>query len=718
MKKISVLLATNAPKAYDYSIPESLNLEIGDIVRVPFRNRELIGIAWEESTERFDESKLKEIIQDYPPYRLSNQTIDFIKFFSRYNFVPLGRALKLFIPQDYLVEKKKSIKTYKLDHNSIEAIKKTSARSKVIDLMRGDEIFLSASEISKETNVAYSVVKKLITNGILIEGEYASQKIFKKKLYKGKLDLNSDQFSAAQKIITSIKDKKFERFLIDGVTGSGKTEVYFEAIEEALRLDRQSLVLLPEISLTEGLFERIKIRFGIEPVMWHSDLTKSKRREIWQDVFLGESKLVIGARSSLFLPFKDLGIIVIDEEHDHSYKQQEGVIYHARDMAISLGSYEKVPVVMVSATPSLETVLNVKEDKYKKLHLPDRIGEAKLPAVHSIDMRDEVYIKNQWISERLKTEIKETLGREEQVLIFLNRRGYAPLTLCKKCGYRVECPKCDSYLVEHRFNPKLICHQCGFSLKISQSCPDCHTQDSLIACGPGIERITEEVINTFKGANIATLSSDNGKDTHQILKDMASGLIDILIGTQIISKGHHFPRLTCVGVIDADLGMANGDLRAAEKTYQLLHQVSGRTGREKLPGKSFLQTYFPSHPVIRSLVTSEREGFHEAELNIRKKGNLPPYGKLAAIILSDTDSSKLIKFCNKVKSAIPGSDSVIVLGPAPAPITKVRGRFRYRFLLKADKKTNLQKYIDFWIKNIRKPSSIKLTIDIDPYYFL
>jgi primosomal protein N' (replication factor Y) len=333
-------------------------------------------------------------------------------------------------------------------------------------------------------------------------------------------------------------------------------------------------------------------------------------------------------------------------------------------------------------------------------------------------MRDEEYIKNQWISEKLKTEIQKTLGRKEQSLIFLNRRGYAPVTLCKSCGYRLECPKCDSYLVEHKYNPKLICHQCGFSIKPIDSCSECNSKDSLVACGPGIERITDEILKNFPEARIATLSSDNAKDTNIVLKDMRNGLVDILIGTQIISKGHHFPLLTCVGVIDADLGMANGDLRAAERTYQLLHQVSGRTGREKRPGKAFLQTYFPAHPVIKSLVSSQKENFQEAELKTRKINNLPPYGKLASIILSDTDSLRLIKFCKIMKAAIPFSKEIIVLGPVPAPITKVRGRVRYRFLLKTNKAVNLQKYIEFWINIIKKPSSIRLTVDIDPYYFL
>ena len=676
-----------------------------------------MGIIWDQSLEKIENSKLKEIIEYYPSFKLSDRKLDFINFFSRYNFTSLGGVIKLFIPHPYLIEKNKSIKRYKLDKKNIDKITITNARKTVLEFFENETKFFTSSDLIKKTNVSSSVINKLIEENVLKAVEYEEQNNTD-KVYSKKFDLNKHQTKAANNIINSIKNNKFERFLIDGVTGSGKTEVYFEAVEEALKENKQSLILLPEISLTDSLFDRIKVRFGFEPSMWHSNLSKKKRRDIWQDIYHGNSKLIIGARSSLFLPFKNIGLIVVDEEHDHSYKQQEGIIYHARDMAISLASFEKIPVVMVSATPSLESVLNVKEGKYKNLVLPERIGDAILPEIDFIDMRDEEYIKNQWISEKLKVEIKKALSRKEQSLIFLNRRGYAPITLCKSCGHRLECPKCDSYLVEHKFNPKLICHQCGFSVKPVNSCSECNSKDSLIACGPGIERITEEVLRTFPEAKIATLSSDNSKDTHKVLNDMREGSIDILIGTQIISKGHHFPLLTCVGVIDADLGMANGDLRAAERTYQLLHQVSGRTGREKKPGKSFLQTYFPAHPVIKSLVEGKKENFHNVELKTRQINNLPPYGRLASIILSDTNSKKLIEFCNRLKKSIPNSEEIIVLGPVPAPMTRVRGRTRYRFLLKANKETNIQKYLEFWISNQKKPSSIRLTVDIDPYYFL
>ena len=716
MKKFSVLLATNSVKAYQYLAPDDLNLKKGMIVKVPFRSRELFGVVWDESDEELEESKLKKIIEHYPQFIFSERKIKFIKFLSNYNYSNLGRALKLFIPQPYLLEKKKQNFKYEFNSKNYEKVKKTASRDKTREVFI-DKKSLSKKEIVDQAGVSQSVIRDLIKKKCLVPIPF-SQELNINLNNTSKVNLNNYQKKAKNKIIKSIKENIYNCFLIDGVTGSGKTEVYFEAVEESLNDGKQSLILLPEISLTTDLFKRIEKRFGIKPVMWHSNLSKGKRKEIWQDIFNGKSKLVIGARSSLFLPFKNLGLIIVDEEHDITYKQQEGIIYHARDMAISLGFQEMATVVLVSATPSLETIYNINEGKYSRLNLPKRVGKAKLPSIKFIDMRDEEYKSQEWISESLKLEIKKSLSNGEQALIFLNRRGYAPLTLCKKCGSRIECPKCDSYLVEHKYNFRLICHQCGFSIKPVKDCKSCNSKNSLIAYGPGIERVTEEIISYFPDSRVETLSSDNSLKSHQILSDMKNGLVDILVGTQIISKGHHFPSLTCVGVIDADLGMANGDLRAAERTYQLLHQVAGRAGREDRKGRAFLQTYFPNHPVIQSLIKGTRDEFIDTELSIREKNKLPPYGKLASIIISDKDESKIISFCKVLKRNIPLLKGVVVLGPAPASITKVRGRIRYRLLIKANKDINIQKFLHLWIDNLKKPSSIRMSIDIDPYYFL
>ena len=716
MKKISVILATNSEKAYQYLVPADFNIKKGMIVKVPFRSRELFGIIWDDSDEKIEKSKLKEIIDYYPQFIFSNDRINFIKFMSNYNYSNLGKILKLFIPQSYLLEKKKPYLKYRFDEKNYEKIRKTSSRDRIKKVFINDKYF-SLKEIVDEAKVSRSVIRDLIDKKCLVSKSYKEELDINFKNIS-KVDLNDHQKKSRDKINKSISDNKYNCFLIDGVTGSGKTEVYFEAVEKSLSKKKQSLILLPEISLTADLFKRIESRFGIKPVMWHSNLSKGKRKDIWQDIFTGDSKLIIGARSSLFLPFKNLGLIVVDEEHDITYKQQEGVIYNARDMAISLGFHEMATVVLVSATPSLETIYNINKGKYSKLSLPKRIGKAKLPLINFIDMRDEDYKNQEWISEALKGEIKKSLSNNEQALIFLNRRGYAPLTLCRKCGSRLECPKCDSYLVEHKYNLKLICHQCGFSIKSTKDCNSCNSKNSLIAYGPGVERVTEEIKSYFPNSRVESLSSDNSTKSNKILSDMKNGLVDILVGTQIISKGHHFPSLTCVGVIDADLGMANGDLRAAERTYQLLHQVAGRAGREDREGKAFLQTYFPNHPVIQSLIKGTRDEFIETELSIRKKNKLPPYGKLASIILSDKDEEKIISFCTILKRNIPSVKDVSVLGPAPASITKVRGRLRYRFLIKANKNINIQKFLYLWINNLKKPSSIKMSIDIDPYYFL
>ena len=716
MKKVSVLLAANSTKAYQYLVPEKKYIKKGMVVKVPFRSRELFGIIWEDDKEKVEKSKLKEIIESYHLYIFSEKKIRFIKFLASYNFSNLGKALKLFIPHQYLLEKQKEYYDYKFNDNNYLNIKKTTSRNKIKKIFLVNS-HLSISEISSKADVSRAVIRDLIEKNCLIPIMRKDQHDIDHK-DQVKITLNENQNIAKKEIISSIDKKNYNCFLIDGVTGSGKTEVYFAAVEKSLKLGRQSLILLPEISLTEDLFKRIEKRFGIKPVMWHSGLSKGTRKEIWQNVFLGKSKLIIGARSSLFLPFKNLGVIIVDEEHDITYKQQEGIIYHARDMAISLGFYEEATVILVSATPSLESINNVNDGKYKRLNLPKRVGKAKLPIINYIDMREEEYKSQEWVSESLKNEIKKSLLNGEQALIFLNRRGYAPLTLCKKCGNRLECPKCDSYLVEHKFNSRLICHQCGFSTKPIKDCSSCNSSNSLIAYGPGIERVTEEIITHFPDSRVVSLSSDNSENSYKILTDMKNGLVDILVGTQIISKGHHFPLLTCVGVIDADLGMANGDLRAAERTYQLLHQVSGRAGREDRPGKAFLQTFFPDHPVIEALVNEEREKFIESELLIRKKNKLPPFGRLASIILSDKDEKKILSFCKVLKRNIPSYSGIIVLGPAPAPVTKVRGKIRYRFLIKAKKDINIQKFLHLWMDNIKKPSSLQISVDIDPYYFL
>ena len=655
MKKVSILLPTNTNQTYDYLVPEKTKLELGSFVSVPFRNKEMKGIVWFDSGNKVAKEKLKTVSKVYKEIKVERNYISFLDFFYKYNLTPISKILRLVLPKDNILE------NFENNYND----------KKKVDL-------------SSET----------------------------------KINLTKLQKNLAERLSKSVKKNKFERFLIDGVTGSGKTEIYFEAINEALRIGNQSLILLPEIALVDSLFKRVKDRFGFKPAIWHSDTKISEKRKIWNDVATGKLKLVIGARSALFLPFKNLNLIVIDEEHDSTYKQEEHVIYNARDMAIARASFENSIIVLASATPSMESIFNVRLNKYNQLSLPKRIGSAGLPAINVIDMREEYIEKDSWISPTLKSAIVENLNNNEQTLLFLNRRGYAPLTICKSCGHKIECKKCDSYLVHHKIRNIFICHQCGFSAEYQKECSECHSKSSFIQYGPGIERLNEELKKLFPKKIISAISSDNSKNIADVMYSLEKGEIDIIIGTQIISKGYHLPNLTLVGIIDADLGLASSDLRASENTFQLLQQVAGRSGREEKPGRAFIQTYYPDHPVILSLVNSDKEKFINIELSARERSELPPYGRLASITLSDINEEKLVKFCKELSSVIPISKKVKILGPAPAPITKIRNRYRYKFLIKANKNVNIQEYIRQWFFDKKKPNSIRILIDIDPYNFL
>jgi primosomal protein N' (replication factor Y) len=431
--------------------------------------------------------------------------------------------------------------------------------------------------------------------------------------------------------------------------------------------------------------------------------------------------VIVGARSALFLPYKNLGAIIVDEEHENAYKQEENVLYHGRDMAVVRAKIENIPIVLVSATPSLETLVNVQAKKYQWLHLPERHANAAMPDIHVIDLRKEKLGGNSWISPTLHAEIQKNLEMGEQSLLFLNRRGYAPLTLCRTCGHRMQCPQCSAWLVEHRKFNKLTCHHCGFDVPKPKACPKCHAEGSLHACGPGVERVTEEVTKLFLKARIASMTSDTMTSPDaaaEMIEAVASRQVDILVGTQIVAKGHHFPHLTLVGVIDADLGLAGGDLRAGERTYQLLLQVSGRSGREDLRGRAYLQTYMPDHPVIQALKSGNQERFLAAELEARKNLRLPPYTRLAALIISGKKEDQVSKFANAIRQAAPKMDGLTVLGPAPAPMFLLRGNFRQRFLIKAEKNLPIQNIISEWLGRLKAPSTIKVHIDIDPYSFM
>lgn len=529
--------------------------------------------------------------------------------------------------------------------------------------------------------------------------------------------LSESQERAAGKLIEDL-DKGFSVVLLEGVTGSGKTEVYSEAIRHT---KATTLILLPEITLTSQLISRLAKQFKETPILWHSGLTPKERRINWQRIARGESKIIIGARSALFLPIPELSLVIVDEEHESAYKQEDGVIYHARDMAIVRAKCENIPIILSSATPSIETILNVNQGKYKKIILPTRYKDAAFPSIALIDMREEPLEKESWISPTLREAIANTLRDHEQVLLFLNRRGYAPLSLCRICGHRMQCPECSSWLVHHQAKKKLLCHHCGYSIEPLENCPSCNHENSMAACGPGVERIHSEASNLYPNANIAVMTSDvisSAKKASALIKNIEEKKIDILIGTQMIAKGHHFPHLTLVGVIDADLGLEGGDLRASEKCYQLLHQVSGRAGRESRPGKVYMQTYNPTHPVMRGLLAHNREEFVENEIAQRKLLTMPPFSRMMAIIISGRSESQVRKVAKEIVLTAPRHEGFIIYGPAPAPLLKLRGNYRYRLLIKAHKNLPLQQIAASWLSAIQIPRSIKLKIDIDPYNFL
>ena len=581
------------------------------------------------------------------------------------------------------------------------------------------------AELVLAAGVGAGVVRSLIDLGWLEQVEVAPPGSPGPDAARPGPTLSAEQQAAADALRTKV-GQGFSVTLIDGVTGSGKTEVYFEAIAAALRAGRQMLVLLPEIALSAQWLARFELRFGAPPAIWHSEISAAQRRRLWREVAGGRVKVVVGARSALFLPFADLGLIVVDEEHEAAFKQEDGVIYHARDMAVVRARFAGVPAVLVSATPALETVINVERGRYAVVHLPDRHGGASLPAIKTIDMRRETLPRNAFLSPSLRQAIVETLGAGEQAMLFLNRRGYAPLTLCRTCGHRLNCPTCTAWLVEHRRTGRLQCHHCGYTAARPQACPSCEDDDSFVPCGPGVERVAEEAGALFPNARLALVTSDTmtgPRAVDDFLRRMAEREIDLLIGTQIVAKGHHFPRLTLVGVVDADLGLAGGDLRAAERTYQLLHQVAGRAGRAERPGRALLQTYMPEHPVMQALVAlsqerNARDRFLTLEADERQRHGWPPFGRLAAIIVAGPDAPAVDRVARELGMAAPHGNGIEVLGPAPAPLALLRGRHRRRLLVKATRETNIQAAVDSWLSRVRAPSNVRIQVDIDPYSFL
>jgi primosomal protein N' (replication factor Y) len=719
---VDVLVPVALDRAYSYRVPDALDLAPGDIVCVPLGPREATAVVWAENPKpdiRLD-NRLKDVEEklELPPLRPELRS--FVDWVANYTVSSRGMVLRMCLRMGEHLGAERERVGVRLAGDPPHRM--TTARQRVLELL-ADGMTRAKGEAVREAGVSAGVVDGLIDEGTLetlvLPPEPVAEKPDPDFMQP---EFGADQGAAAAALKATVAQGGYAVTLLDGVTGSGKTEVYFEAVADTIRAGRQSLILMPEIALTAQFLDRFAARFGVRPAEWHSELSPRKRARTWRAVASGEASVVVGARSALFLPYADLGLIVVDEEHDPAYKQEDGVHYHARDMAVVRGHIARIPVVLSSATPSIETIVNARRGRYARVALPERFGGQQMPAVEAIDLRQAAPPRGRFISPVLAGEVLTSLERKEQALLFLNRRGYAPLTLCRACGFRFSCPNCDSWLVDHRFRKRLVCHHCGFSTPHPAECPKCHAENSFVACGPGVERLEEEVRELFPQARVLVLSSDLVASVERMREefaDIAKGLFDIVIGTQLVAKGHHFPMLNLVGVVDADLGLSNGDPRAAERTFQLLHQVVGRAGRDAGIGRGFLQTHQPEHPVMRALIAQDREAFYDAEIGLREKTHYPPFGRLASIVVSGPDKHEAETHARAMARAAPKAEEVRVFGPAEAPLALVRGRHRLRLLIRAPRGFDLSAYMREWLSAAPKAKgNIKLDIDVDPQSFL
>jgi primosomal protein N' (replication factor Y) (superfamily II helicase) len=721
---VPVLLPVALDQTYDYLLPEGIAAPAGTFVLVPFGPQTRIGLVWHrpigEAAKPIAAKKLKRIAQilaevsPLPPLAL-----DFAEWVARYTLTPLGMVARMLMGPSALFEPFKP--RFGVKRVAAAPARLTPARKRVLELA-ADGLVRAKHALAAEANCSAGVIDGLIAAGTLVEVAIPERRFPTPNPAHLRVDFAGPQAQAVERLRAAADAAAFSVTLLDGVTGSGKTEVYFEAVAQALQKQSQALLMLPEIALTSQFMDRFASRFGCLPVEWHSALSAPERARAWRAVASGEARVVVGARSALFLPYRQLGLIVVDEEHDQGFKQEDRVHYQARDMAIVRANLGKFAVVLASATPSIESHVNARTGRYRYVELPGRYAGAKLPDIVTIDLRKEPPEKGKWLASSLVAAVTETLDQKQQTLLFLNRRGYAPLTLCRSCGHRLDCPQCTAWLVEHRYRHRLCCHHCGFSLPLSEKCAKCGAVDALVACGPGIERIAEEVAERFPGARVALLSSDlvpSLIEMRKIIGSIESGDIDIVIGTQMVAKGHHFPRLATVGVVDGDLGLGTADPRAAERTFQLLHQVTGRAGRVLTCGRGLVQTYLPEHPVMQAIISGDRNAFLESEIRQRQAALLPPYGRLAALIVSARDKELAALVARELAQHAPATTRIEVLGPAEAPLAVIRGRHRWRLLVKAPRELDLQGYLRNWLGDLRKlPSDVRLTVDIDPYNFL
>jgi primosomal protein N' (replication factor Y) len=713
-----VLLPLPLRGPYDYKLPKGSDVPRGTLVTAPLGAREALGVVWGTAEGSVGDNRLKEAVPLEGNPRLPAGLCDFIDWVAQYTLNPPGSILAMALRSRQAFEPEVPRIAYVLGDVALQRL--TPARARVLDVAK-DGLARSVAALAEEANVTPAVVRGLIEAGALAQielPEFASFAVPDPGF--ARTVLNLEQEAAARSLTVAVATRSFSVALLDGVTGSGKTETYFEAVAEALRRGKQALILLPEIALSIQFLDRFAERFGCRPAEWHSDLSQKERRRTYRAVLSGEALVVVGARSALFLPFAELGLIVIDEEHEQAYKQEDGAIYHARDMAVVRGRIEHCPVVLASATPSLETYVNATSGRYAHLKLSGRHGAAVMPSTRLIDLTAERGDPGTFLSPPLREALALTLGAGEQAMLFLNRRGYAPLTLCEACGHKMTCPNCSAWLVEHRYRKRLVCHHCGHDTATPPACPTCGAAHSLVACGPGVERVAEEFVSVFPGARMAIASSDTmhgPKETQAAIRAMLKGEIDVLIGTQIVAKGHHFPQLTLVGVVDADLGSSDGDPRARERTFQLLHQVAGRAGRAEKPGLVLIQTRNPNDSVMKALASGERDKFYEQERTFRERAHAPPFGRLAAIILSGRDGEPVREAARLLAKAAPSAKGVKVWGPTPAFYSILRGQTRERLLVQAERHVDIQAYLRAWLRLVKIPNALRLTVDVDPMSF-
>ncbi|WP_309661982.1 primosomal protein N' [Sphingomonas sp.] len=704
----------------DYRVPSEMSVEPGSVVVAPLGPRQLVGVVWESErlpTEEIGDNRLRPLITllDVPPIaaplrRLAEWTAD-------YYLAPLASVLRMILPSSSALEGSRQLTEYR--PTGLVPERMTPQRLKALAALEGRQGTIR--ELAQHAEVSDTVLRGLVHAGVLeAVSVEADRPLEHPDPDFAPPDLNHEQRVAAASLSAAV-GQSFDPVLLDGVTGSGKTEVYFEAVAEALRQGKQALVLLPEIALTEPFLKRFQARFGCPPVAWHSDLRSSQRRRAWRAIANGEAKVVVGARSALFLPYARLGLIVVDEAHEPSFKQEDGVQYHARDVAVMRGHFEHIPVVLSSATPAIESKHMVEIGRYREVTLTHRFAGASLPEIRAIDMSQDPPPRGRWLAPSLVEELRANLEAGEQSLLFLNRRGFAPLTLCRRCGHRFQCPNCTAWMVEHRLMHRLACHHCGHVMPPPRACPECGEEDSLVPIGPGVERIADEVAALFPDARTAIVTSDtiwSPARAAEFVAGMEAGAIDIVIGTQLVTKGYHFPNLTLVGVVDADLGLSGGDLRAAERSFQQIQQVAGRAGRGDKPGRVLVQTHDPQAPVIAALVSGDGPGFYAAETEARREAAMPPFGRLAAIVISAEDSAEAETVARRIGQAAPRVDGMAVFGPAPAPLAMLRGRHRQRILVHAARSLDVQDVIRDWLGGLDWGHKVRVAVDVDPYSFL